>query len=63
MKDDYSLYDSKGVDIPVINKEVIELFGKTLNDFSIKAFNVEGIKLDLFNTCHCFGPFFVPDLM
>lgn len=32
-----------------INKELFELLQKRLNDFSIKAFDVSGIKLELFN--------------
>jgi hypothetical protein len=48
-KNDYSLYDSNGTYIPQINKETLELLQKSPSEFSIKAFNVEGIKLDLFN--------------
>ena len=32
-----------------INKELFELLQKRLNDFTIKAFDVNGIKLELFN--------------
>lgn len=48
-KNDFSLYDSNDTYIPVINREVLEILQKSPNDFSIKAFNVEGVKLDLFN--------------
>ncbi len=48
-KNDYSLYDSNGTYIPQINKETLELLQKSPAEFSIKAFNVEGVKLDLFN--------------
>lgn len=48
-KNDYSLYDPSGTYIPQINKEILELLQKSPSDFSIKAFNVEGVKLDLFN--------------
>ena len=48
-KNDYSLYDSNNVYITSINKEVLDIFQKSPNDFTIKAFNVEGVKLDLFN--------------
>ena len=48
-RNDYSLYDSKGTYVPEINKNVLEIFNRSVNDFSVKAFNVEGIKLDLFN--------------
>ena len=48
-KNDYSLYDPSGTYIPQINKETLELLQKYPSEFSIKAFNVEGVKLDLFN--------------
>lgn len=48
-KNDYSLYDSNDTYIPVINREVLDILQKSPNDFSVKAFNVEGVKLDLFN--------------
>lgn len=48
-KNDYSLYDSNGTYIPVINREVLDILQKAPNEFSIKAFNVDGVKLDLFN--------------
>lgn len=48
-RDDYSLYNSSGAYIPVINKEVLDIIQKSPSDFSIKAFSVSGIKIDLFN--------------
>lgn len=48
-KNDYSLYDDKGVYIPKINREVLDILQKVPGGFQIKAFNVEGVKLDLFN--------------
>lgn len=48
-RDDYSLYDSKNIYIPVINKEVLDILQKSPNDFSVKAFKVEGVKIDIFN--------------
>lgn len=48
-KNDYSLYDSKNTYIPLLNREVLDILQKSPNDFSIKAFDVEGVKLDLFN--------------
>lgn len=48
-KNDYSLYDENGVYIPVINREVLDLMQRTSAGFSVKAFNVDGVKLDLFN--------------
>lgn len=49
MKNEYSLYDGNGVYVPIINKDVLEIFQRSINEFSIKAFNVDGIKLNLFN--------------
>lgn len=48
-KNDYSLYDENGVYIPVINREILDIMRKSSAGFSVKAFNVDGIKLDLFN--------------
>lgn len=46
-KDDYALY-SGDVFVPTINREVLDLMQKNPNQFSVKAFSVEGIKLDFF---------------
>ena len=48
-KDEYSLYNGSGTYIPTINREVLDILQKAPNDFSIKAFSVAGVKLDLFN--------------
>ncbi len=48
-RDDYSLYDSNFTYIPTFNREVLDILQKSPNDFSVKAFNVEGVRLDLFN--------------
>lgn len=48
-KNDYSLYDSNGTYVPFINKETLEILQKSPSEFSIKAFKVDGVKLDLFN--------------
>jgi len=48
-KDDYSLYDSSGTYIPYINREVLDLLQKSPSEFTVKAYNVEGLKLDLYN--------------
>ncbi len=48
-RNDYSLYDSNGRYVPVITRAVLDILQRTLNDFSVKSFNVEGVKLDLFN--------------
>lgn len=48
-KNDYSLYDSNNTYIPTLNREVLDILQKSPNDFSVKAFNVEGVKLNIFN--------------
>ena len=48
-KNDYSLYNDTGIYIPTITREVLDIMQKSPAGFSIKAFNVEGVKLDLFN--------------
>ncbi|MDE7160773.1 MAG: hypothetical protein K2O24_08040 [Muribaculaceae bacterium] len=44
---DFALYNN-GTFVLSINKEVFELLQKRLNDFSIKAFKVSGVKLEFF---------------
>lgn len=48
-KQDCSLYDSEGRYIPNINREVLDLLQKSPNEFRIKTFAVEGIKIEFFN--------------
>ncbi|UWN58623.1 hypothetical protein [Alistipes indistinctus] len=48
-KNEYSLYSDQGIFIPNINREVLDILQKTPSNYQIKAFNVEGVKLDLFN--------------
>lgn len=48
-KNDYSLYNDMGVFIPFINRDVLDLMQKSPGGFQIKAFDVEGVKLDLYN--------------
>ena len=45
---EFALYNGETF-ILNINKELFELLQKRLNDFTIKAFDVSGIKLELFN--------------
>lgn len=47
-KEDYSLY-SEGTYVPKINKQVLDLILRNPSDFTIKAFNVSGVRLNLFN--------------
>lgn len=48
-KQDYSLYDANGFYIPEINKEVLDLLQKSPNEFKIKAFAMDGVKVEFFN--------------
>jgi len=48
-KQDYSLYDSEGRYILNFNREVLDLLQKNPNEFSIKTFAVEGVKIEFFN--------------
>ena len=48
-KNDYSLYNDTGVYIHTITREVLDIMQKSPTGFSVKAFNVEGVKLDLFS--------------
>lgn len=43
----FALYNGK-IYVLEINKEVFELIQKRINEFSLKAFNVEGVKLEFF---------------
>ena len=47
-KEDYALYSGETY-IPTINREVLDLLQKNPNEFSVKAFSVDGVRLDLFN--------------
>ena len=48
-KNEYSLYNDAGIYIHTITREVLDIIQKSPSGFSIKAFNVEGVKLDLFS--------------
>lgn len=48
-KQDYSLYDSEDRYIPHINREVLDLLQKSPNEFKVKAFAIEGVKIEFFN--------------
>lgn len=45
---DFALYNGSTY-VLKINKEVFELLQKRINDFSIRAFHVSGVKLEFFN--------------
>jgi ribosomal protein S15P/S13E len=52
-RDDFALFNEVGY-IPVLSDENLELISKNSNSFSIKTFDVEGVKLDIFNSYRTF---------
>jgi len=52
-KDDFALYNENGY-IPNIDDETLFLISKQPKEFEIKAFDISGIKLDLFNSYRTF---------
>jgi hypothetical protein len=52
-RDDYALFSDAGY-IPFINDEVLELVAKNPAAYEIKTFDIEGIKLDIFNRYRVF---------
>jgi len=48
-RQDFSLFDSRDVYIPEITREVLDILQKRPNEFSIKKFSIDGVKLDFFN--------------
>lgn len=53
-KQDYSLYDSEGRYVPNLNREVLDLLQKSPNEFKIKAFAIDGVKIEFFNQYRSF---------
>jgi len=52
-REDFALFGEKGY-IPAINDEVLELVAKFPENYEIKTFDIEGVKLDLFNSYRLF---------
>ncbi len=48
-RDDFALFGESGY-IPFVNDEVLELIIKYPESYEIKAFEIDGVKLDLFNS-------------
>lgn len=48
-RDDYALFNKDGY-IPFINQDTLELVGKDPRDYEIKAFHIDGVRLNLFNS-------------
>lgn len=51
---DFALYNCDGAYVMNINEEVLDLLQKHPNDFSVKAFNVSGVKLEFFRQYRSF---------
>lgn len=47
-RDEYALYGPDGF-IPQLSEETLDLVGKNPDMFHVKAFNIQGVRLDLFN--------------
>ncbi len=52
-RDDYALFGESGY-IPYVTDEVLELVIKYPGNYEIKAFDIEGVKLDIFNSYRIF---------
>lgn len=52
-RDDFALFGESGY-IPYITDEIMELVIKYPGDYEVKAFDIEGVKLDLFNSYRIF---------
>jgi len=47
-REEFALYDN-GVFVPIISAEVIDLIVRKPQAFSVKAFDIQGVRLDIFN--------------
>jgi hypothetical protein len=52
-RDDFALFNDSGY-IPTLSDENIELLSKYPQNYSIKTFDIEGVKLDIFNSYRTF---------
>jgi len=52
-RNDFALFSVDGF-IPELNAETLDLISKSPNDYWIKAFDIEGVKLDIFNSYRIF---------
>lgn len=48
-RDEYALFN-EGIYTPVINEDILERISKLPEDFKVKAFALDGVKLDIFNS-------------
>jgi hypothetical protein len=52
-RNNFALFNEAGY-IPILNEEVLELMTKRPDDFEIKTFGIDGVKLDIFNSYRLF---------
>jgi len=52
-RDDLAIFSEESY-IPYLSEENLELIAKYPNDYSIKTFDIEGVKLDIFNSYRTF---------
>ncbi|WP_181308785.1 hypothetical protein [Rufibacter sp. XAAS-G3-1] len=52
-RNDLALFGENGY-IPILNDEILELISKEPKAFWVKAFDIEGVKLDIFNSYRLF---------
>ncbi|WP_343670062.1 hypothetical protein [Chitinophaga sp.] len=52
-RDDFALFN-EDIYIPSLSEENLELIAKYPNDYAIKTFDIEGVKLDIFNSYRTF---------
>ena len=52
-RDDFALFNENGY-VPYMNEEVLELMTKYPDQYEIKTFAIEGVKLDIFNSYRLF---------
>lgn len=48
-RNDFALFN-EGVYVPIINEDILELMAKVPEDFEVKSFALDGVKLDIFNS-------------
>jgi hypothetical protein len=53
-RDDYALFSDKGY-IPQLSEETLDLVVKYSEDYQVKTFDIEGVKLDLLNSYRSFA--------
>jgi len=52
-RDDFAIFNADGY-IPTLSDENLELIAKNPENYSIKTFDIEGVKLDIFNSYRTF---------